>query len=471
MQFRFAKISIAIVALFAAMTNEALARSTGPVFQSISYHITNIWVPDFTGHRVILNQLYRPNTAGNLFDPSPEKVAEVSGYNAFRQDIFPMPRTASGVCNPNSLAILNYDYNGSQSLFGSTLYVACSAPDFILAFSVVPDESATSSTGVTLQQIEPISGIQYSGFNSIVGIAFDAGNNLWIANYGANDLVVVKNAALSQANPSGASIGTVAFPAPPSGNVASPTAIAVDPSDNSFWIVAQVQADGGGLVANFGINELNGAIGGSATPKSCLAALNVPTGSGSNLPPGCASYTQYYSYPNNQNQPLFFQPEGAAVTGNYVWVGNNGGNTPGASIVRVTKPSAGKNFSNNPQVTLFGYGAGGASANFTSKPFACPGGLFAETLKNGFGAFEEGPLWVNDEGFGIPGTSCTATASPTGQVTMFPLSNLIPANAGNLSAWAGGASNVIRTSSPGFGGIFVQDSTTTITWRVFPQQP
>ena len=63
---------------------------------------------------------------------------------------------------------------------------------------------------------------------------------------------------------------------------------------------------------------------------------------------------------------LFDNPEGAAVFHGSVWVSNNGGNAPAATLVRLTV--------NNGQLDSATYGG------TVNHPFACPGGLYASVF-------------------------------------------------------------------------------------------
>ena len=85
---------------------------------------------------------------------------------------------------------------------------------------------------------------------------------------------------------------------------------------------------------------------------------------------------------------LFKFLEGLALFNGRVWVANNGGDTPGRELVALR-------VENGDLVvdTVFGDQAQGTGA------VVCPGGLFATSQH----------LWVNDQGFGKPDTTCGAT--------------------------------------------------------------
>lgn len=118
-------------------------------------------------------------------------------------------------------------------------------------------------------------------------------------------------------------------------------------------------------------------------------------------------------------------------------MGNNGGNAPAASLVRLNR---------------FGQGAelyGGTPGT----PFSCPGGLFEATIPGG-----SETLWVNDEGYKITNTDCGATGADQGDqvgrvLEFLPadlLSHRLTPRPETFNDW-----NKIGTSSPGFGGIAV----------------
>src|SRR6185312_2253957 len=138
---------------------------------------------------------------------------------------------------------------------------------------------------------------------------------------------------------------------------------------------------------------------------------------------------------------LFNAPEGVAVFDGGVWVSNNGGNAPTGTIVELKK-TAGANLSH----TVFGGTVG--------EPFSCPGGMFSASMKGGTPS-----LWVNDEGYGIAGTDCGASAADQGdqlgRVLEFLPNDLLKHKAQPVPENFTYAAD-LKTASPGFGGIFVQ---------------
>ena len=90
-----------------------------------------------------------------------------------------------------------------------------------------------------------------------------------------------------------------------------------------------------------------------------------------------------------------------------------------------------------------------------NQPYACPGGMFAATGPTGTPT-----LWVNDEGRDVANTDCGSTgndqSATAGLVMEFLYGGLkgthqaAPVNY-KFSNW-----KKLTTSSPGFGGIFVQ---------------
>jgi hypothetical protein len=400
---------------------------------------TTVWVPEFVNYssgtpvgNIYKNQ-YTFFTRGTLVS------------SRFTQSSFSVP----GNCFPNSVAI-----------FHSYLYVVCGtygapagAKDQIVVYDLPMLGSSSAPT--------PLAAIAYTNFGGLFGGVFDTHGHLWVSGF---------NGWLSRVPNPDPTSGTPAVDIQVPISLGTPVGITVDPIDRSFWVVGQL-TDGGGFVANIADATLNA---GQPTPTACLAAdygfpatpLPAPWAS-------CTKNTTLYQYPivnypwmppysgnpstasgsNQSTHPLFFWPEGVAVTGGrgkdgYVWVGNNGGATPAATIVRLAKTTA------DPLV----YGG------TVNKPFACPGGMFSG------GPY--GPLWVNDEGYDVSETLCgtwqngSDQGSLIGRVLQF---NLSPASTNSsipakylpattiLNHHAPTPSdNSIGTSCPGFGGIFVQ---------------
>ncbi len=88
-------------------------------------------------------------------------------------------------------------------------------------------------------------------------------------------------------------------------------------------------------------------------------------------------------------------------------------------------------------------------------PFACPGGLFTALGTDG-----KPTLWVNDEGYGVANTDCGASAadqsSSIGRISEFTANGLSPTRAAAPVPARFTDYNRLTTSSPGFGGLFVQ---------------
>jgi hypothetical protein len=365
---------------------------------------TNVWVPDYYAGQVYLNQLYRIN------DETAETAAEKSSYFRFRQMNFATPE-----CSPNSVAVSDW-----------MLYVVCGDTNKILVYSLVADLNSPTLIKVSNTALAVIT---HSAFNGLLAIAFDNEGNLWVSSYNNGMLFRVPFAQLKNVGSSTPTVDrSVTVSLGGNANI-EPVGIAVDPSDHSFWVVGQF-TNSSGFVANYSDSALNN---GSTTPTATSCMTYEPPNGVSCTRAATASY----STPNSN---LFINPEGVAITGNSIWVSNNGGSSRGSTIVRFTENSAHE--LSNPVV--FGKNP--------SEPFACPGGMFAET--------SAGPLWVNDEGYDN-GSDCGSTSSDQGQqvgrVLNIPLKSLSASHPHNPAPWEGGAWNVIRTGSPGFGGIFVQD--------------
>jgi hypothetical protein len=348
-------------------------------------HVT-IWVPDYYGHNVLEYKFY---------------YATPSSPPTFSTTTLKLPSSGSaGRCNPNALSLLNGE-----------LYIVCNSdwggPDAVVGYN-------TSTHGY-----KEITGIGTDGHNyfsgsHLIGITADSHGNLWVAGFKKNDLLRIPSSQLTKASPK---IDRQVIQTPN-----SPVGLALDPRDNSIWVVGQYQ---GGIVLNLPDSALNGSgvhLGATAlnpNPSSCI----------SNSASSC-----------QQKANLFNYPEGVAVFQNAVWVSNNGGGAPGKTIVRLTKSK------NELAATTYG--------DNTDKPFACPGGLFAVAAPSGGKA----SLWVNDEGYDVSHTDCGASSgdqgSRFGRVLQFLTSDLQTQTsppAEQFTDW-----DKLSTSSPGFGGIVVQ---------------
>jgi len=304
-------------------------------------------------------------------------------------------------CNPNSV-----------TLHGGLIYVVCNSDfdglDQILVYSGTRLTYVRAITGVD------IDGNQYFDGASLIGILFDAHGNLWTTGYNTNTLLRVPAANLTQTNPR---IDREVIDSPD-----SPAGLAMG-GDHSIWVVGQFQ---GGIVLNFTdavLNQPGSFLQGNPlnpSPRYCI----------SNNAPGCQQITG-----------LFDQPEGVAIYGGAAWVTNNGGNAPGKTMVRLTV--------SDDELSAITYGG------TQNRPFACPGGIFAAVGTN-----KTETLWVNDEGFGVAGTDCGASnadqSANTGLVMEFLPQDLTLPHKSAPPIYRFSYESYLRTSSPGFGGIFVQ---------------
>jgi len=299
-------------------------------------------------------------------------------------------------CNPNAVAV-----NSNKA------YVVCNAfganPDKILVYNAATIRSAPAGA----LTISPTKTITSGEFNSLIGITFDASNNLWVASYGNSQVDEITAAELAATTPT----VTAALIESPG----SPVALAFDAS-GGLWISGQYS---GGIVLHFPSDQVNS--GDSGTPDYCLATVDVGA--------GC-------QFVDN----VFLNPEGLALFNGDVWVANNatggGGNVPGREIVDL-KFAAG---SITVNATF------GSSTDATKSPFVCPGGLYAGTVH----------LWLNDESYGETDPQCGAggdVASATGGVFAFTPAQLAAqtTTVGQVLVY----SNI--TGRPGFGGIFVEN--------------
>jgi sugar lactone lactonase YvrE len=292
----------------------------------------------------------------------------------------------AATCHPNSVAV-----NGGK------LYVACNSPDFIQVYDAAAIKSAISGSVLTPT---PEKTITNAGFSDLIGIAFDSANNLWVASSGNSIIYRFPAAGLGDPNPTPIA-SLIDSPG-------SPVAMAFD-FDGSMWVTGLF---GDGIVLNFTPDQFDQ--GNAAAPRYCI----------STSAPGCQK--------GGQPADLFKTPEGIAVMNGFIWVANNGGNTPGREIVQLAVEAG----------DVFIYGIIGSQAGDTG-PVFCPGGVFATNSH----------LWVNDQGFNDPGGDCGAgsQASGVGAVMRFSLFQLVdetdPAQVARFTD---------ITSRPGFGGIFVE---------------
>src|SRR6202789_2352392 len=254
-----------------------------------------VWVPDYYGSDVLID----------VFD---------AGGNLTTSKI----QLAAHSCNPNAVAVQN-----------GQLYVVCNSgfggADQILVYDATSLAYVKTITGIDKN------GAKYFAGSSLIGIVFDAKGNLWVSGYGTGTLLRIPKANLGQANPL---IDREVIHSPD-----EPAGLALD-RDNSLWVVGQF---GGGIVLNFTndvLNQKGSFLKGNPlnpTPRYCI----------SDSADGC-----------QQSGGLFDDPEGVAVFAGSVWVSNNGGNAPAATIVRLDEDSG--------QLDAATFGGK------VNPPFACP---------------------------------------------------------------------------------------------------
>jgi hypothetical protein len=304
-------------------------------------------------------------------------------------------------CSPNALTV--------QS---GSLYIVCNGDfggvDQILIYNATSLAYAKTITGTD------VNGADYFTGSSLTGILFDAKGNLWTTGYASNTLLRVPKANLGMSDPH---IDREVIDSPD-----SPAGLALD-RDKSIWVVGQFSS---GIVVNFTDKVLN--------QKGSFLKSNPLNPA----PRYCISNSIAGCQPQNG---LFNNPEGVAVFDGAVWVSNNGGNAPAASIVRLATKGGG----------LDAATYGGA----VNKPFACPGGMFAATGPTGVET-----LWVNDEGRDVANTDCGSSSADQSATAGLVMEFLKGGLKGNKQAAPVndkfGSWNELTTSSPGFGGIYVQ---------------
>jgi hypothetical protein len=302
------------------------------------------------------------------------------------------PRTLTVLtpnCNPNSVA-----YNNAK------LYIACNKDQGNGDYIGVYDFSQLTKLKSIPTSIPFSQTIRSPEFNSLIAIAFDPENNLWISSYNNNQIVRIPKASLNTLNPL-PDKKLVNSPNQPAG-------ITFDPQNSSLWVAGQYT---GGIVLNIPKSELDQP----GTLVGAIATIDpTPTYCISNSAPGCT-----------QQPGLFDNPEGIAILNNDIWVSNNGGDHPAASLVRL-RPTQGA-------ADQFGQGIG--------VPFSCPGGLKATGSE----------LWVNDQSAPLLNTTCGATdaASGVGKIFTYAAADLTTPASLNLNP----PEIVNITSRPGFGGI------------------
>jgi len=308
-------------------------------------------------------------------------------------------------CSPNSLAVNQ-----------NKLYVVCNLngdnPDEILVYNDTTIRAAASGN----LTISPIQTITSDDFDSLIGIAFDSSNDLWVASNGNDDVLEFTAASLATATPT----AIVSLNNSPG----SPAGLAFD-TDGSLWITGEYD---GGIVLNIESSQFGA--GAAANPRYCIA--NELLGS-----PCIAPSSTVLEY-----------PEGVAVFNGSVWVANNsttgsnglGGATPGRELVNLEVVDGALTLKGTYGTTLADTNPGTATS-----PFVCPGGLFASSVQ----------LWVNDESYGETNPACGAdgdvTLSNTGGVFAFTAPELAAEPATQAPLFT----NI--TGRQGFGGVFVEN--------------
>ena len=306
-------------------------------------------------------------------------------------------------CNPNSLAVNQ-----------NKLYVVCNSDqgeaDKILVYNATTIRAAAAGT----LTISPTQSITSPDFSHLIGIAFDASNDLWVASNGNDDVLEFTAAELALANPT-AIVSLNETPGAPAG-------LAFD-TDGSLWITGEY---GDGILLNVPSNQFG--LGSNANPRYC-ASTNAA---------GCTII----------QAGLFESPEGVAVFNGNVYVANNsttgsndlGGATPGRELVNLAVVGGALTVKGTYGTTLADTDPGTPTS-----PLVCPGGLFASPVQ----------LWVNDESYGESSPACGAdgdtTVSNTGGVFAFTASELTAKPATQAPVFT----NV--TGRAGFGGVFVEN--------------
>lgn len=294
-------------------------------------------------------------------------------------------------CNPNSVA-----YNRDR------LYVACNKDwnngDKILVYQF--QELAAAKPQGT--KVSPSQAISSSEFDGLMAMSFDSQNALWISSYHNHQIVRLSASTLSSAHPK---VDKKLIHSPD-----NPVGIVFDKQDGSLWVTGQYQ---GGIVINIPKSELD-------KPSDNVNGISVvdaiPTYCISNNIPDC-----------KQSPELFDNPEGIALFDQKIWISNNGGNHPAASLVRLS-PKQG-------QSTRFGGGAG--------NPFSCPGGLASDGSR----------LWINDQSLGKTDTTCGQNDSQSNVDGVLVYNSSAFSNPNDIGSPSASLKGV--TSRPGLGGITV----------------
>jgi hypothetical protein len=387
--------------------------------------VTTQWIPDYYGERVRVRSsttggagiVAGPSVDLQLQNCNPNSVAVNSGK------LYVVCSNGFG----NMDQILVYDaatIRSSMMLTNGTPPVSNAMPLKAITHSVTSTTETYNGQPITGPTGQPVA--VPVGFYSLIAIAFDASNNLWVSSYGGT---IPNNANNVSGNPdpipvkgrifsiSAAELAN-ATPAVVDSLDDSPSAPAglVFDTDGSLWVVGQYA---NGILLNFTSDQLfNGA---NANPRYCFTSDNV----------GCSSQAG-----------LFKGAEGVALFDNKIWVANNdtgaNGDVPGRELV-------GMSVSNGQLVvgTVFG-----SSTDATKSPVVCPGGLFATSSH----------LWVNDESYGENPPHCGAAGDQGTNV-----GGIFAFTAAQLEGTTTDLSSALRytqvTSLPGFGGIYIENDT------------
>ncbi len=309
-------------------------------------------------------------------------------------------------CFPNSVVVK-----------GTNAYVACTintngSKDEILVYNANTIHNAAAGA----LNLPPTQTIVSNNFYGLIGQAFDASGNLWVASGGnfSNQgyVVEISAATLNTVNPS----VTVTIPNN-TNSLVFPTGLAFN-TDGSLWVT-----DNNGILMNFPATQLTK--GAAAVPQYCIATTDIEVG-------GVVCQTQ---------TGVFHAPEGVAIFNGQVWVANNSqgdnGNIPGVSLTAFSYTPGAVGLPGTLALKeTYGTAAG--------KPFSCPGGLFAGSVN----------LWVNDESYGEANPQCGANGDVSGNV-----GGIFAFTPAQLTAALPTAMPVYTnvTSRPGFGGIFVEN--------------
>jgi hypothetical protein len=234
-------------------------------------------------------------------------------------------------CNPNAVTADR-----------DTVYVVCSA------YSGNPDALRIYSFNQQTSKFNLINTITSDDFQELIAIAIDADKNIWVSSNGNSKILQITPDHLKTNGKITINKGLWNSPS-------SPRGIAFHAEDNSMWAV------GTDVVINIDANTLK----------------KLESNTKNNVFP--KKFT-------NPDQSLYFkEPEGIAITPDgIVYVSNNGGNSPGKTLVRLEVVN------DELKVTS------------TLDKFVCPGGVQMYPSTNGT------LIFVNDESYGLTNTTCGA---------------------------------------------------------------